>query len=85
MELQGMTSPWPFTAWGIDIMGEIRLTASNGHQYIIVAINYFSKWVKAESYTSVRLKQMTRFIEKNLICRYRLPHHIVTDHGVQFQ
>ena len=28
---------------------------------------------------------MARFIEKNLICIYGVPHHIVTDNGVQFQ
>ena len=53
MELQGMTSPWPFAAWGIDIIGEVRPKASNGHRYIVVAIDYFSKWVEAESFTTV--------------------------------
>ena len=77
-----MTSPWPFAVWEIDIIGEVRLKASNGHRYIIVAINYFSKWVKAKSYTIVGSKQMARFIEKNIICRYSLPHHVVTDNGV---
>ena len=43
MELQGMTSPWPFIVWGIDIIEEVRPKASNGHRYIIVAIDYFSK------------------------------------------
>ena len=28
---------------------------------------------------------MARFIEKNIICRYGLPHHVVTDNGVQFR
>ena len=85
MELQGMTSPWPFAVWGIDIIGEVRPKASNGHRYIIVAIDYFSKWMEAESYTTVGSRQMARFIEKNIICRYRLPHHMVTDNGVQFR
>ena len=51
----------------------------------MVAVDYFSKWVEAESYTSVGSKQMARFIERNIICRYGLPHHIVTENGVQFQ
>ena len=46
MQLQGMTSPWPFAVWGIEIIEEIILKASNGHRYIIVAIDYFSKWVE---------------------------------------
>ena len=43
MELQGLTSPWPFAAWGIDIIREIRPVASNRHRYIVVAVDYFSK------------------------------------------
>ena len=85
MELQGMTSPWSFVVWGIDIIGEVRPKASNGHRYIIVAIDYFFKWVEAESYTTVGLRQMERFIKKNIICMYRLPHHVVTDNGIQFR
>ena len=53
MELQGMTSPWPFIVWGIDIIGEVRPKASNGHRYIMVAIDYFSKWVKIVSYVTI--------------------------------
>ena len=79
MELQGMTSPWPFAVWGIDIIGEVRPKASNGHRYIIVAIDYFSKWVEAESYTIIGLRQMARFIETNIICRYRLTHQMISD------
>ena len=82
MELQGLTSPWPFAAWGIDIIGEIKLTALNKYQYIIVAVDYFSKWVEAELNTSVGSKQMARFIERIIIYRYGLPHHVVIDNGV---
>ena len=61
MELQGMTSPWPFAVWRIDIIGEVRPKASNSHRYIVVAIDYFSEWVEAESYTTVGSRQMARF------------------------
>ena len=85
MELQGMTSPWPFVVWGIDITGEVRPKASNGHRYIIVAIDYFSKWVEAESYATVGSRQMARFLEKNIIYRYGMPHPVITDNGIQFR
>ena len=58
--------------------------ASNGHKYIVVAIDYFSRWIEAESFSTLKAKQMGKFIEKNLICRYRVSHHIMTDNGVQF-
>ena len=62
----------------------MRPKAFNGHRYIIVAIDYFSKGVEAESYATVGSKQMARFIENNIIYRYGLPHQVITDNGVQF-
>ncbi|XP_050222430.1 uncharacterized protein LOC126672520 [Mercurialis annua] len=84
-ELHSLTSPWPFSAWGIDIIGKIHPTASNGHEFIVVAIDYFTRWVEAESYKILGAKQMAEFIETHLICRYGIPHHIVSDNGVRFQ
>ncbi|WCJ39594.1 hypothetical protein M5689_020572 [Euphorbia peplus] len=52
-ELHNLATPWSFAAWGIDMIGEIRPPASNGHRFIVVAIDYFSKWVEAESFTTV--------------------------------
>ncbi|XP_058775661.1 uncharacterized protein LOC131649933 [Vicia villosa] len=51
--LNVLTSPWPFAMWGIDMIGEIKPTASNGHRFILVAIDYFTKWVEAVSYANV--------------------------------
>ena len=42
-ELYSMTSPWPFSIWGIDVIGRIALKASNKHEYILVTIDYFTK------------------------------------------
>ena len=39
-ELHTFTSPWPFLVWGIDIIGKISPKFSNGHEYILVAIDY---------------------------------------------
>ena len=46
-----LTSPWPFSVWGIDAIRKVSLKSSNGHEYILVAIDYFTKWVEAASYT----------------------------------
>ncbi|XP_070019509.1 uncharacterized protein [Nicotiana sylvestris] len=45
-EFHSMSAPWPFVAWGMDVIGPIEPAASNGHRFILVAINYFTKWVK---------------------------------------
>ena len=46
-EFHALTSPWPFSIWGIDIIGKISPKSSSGHEYILVAIDYFTKWVEA--------------------------------------
>ena len=50
-----------------------------------MAIDHFLRWIELESFGTLKAKQMVKFIEKSLICRYGVPHHIVTDNGVQFQ
>lgn len=51
--LFNMTSPQPFNMQGLDVIGSIDPKASNGHRFILVAINYFIKWVKTSSYMHV--------------------------------
>ena len=82
--LNSFSSPWPFTAWGIDIIGEIRPNTSNEHKYVVVEIDYFSRWIKAKSFGTLKAKHMAKFIEKSLICSCEVPHHIMIDNGVQF-
>ncbi|XP_070017079.1 uncharacterized protein [Nicotiana sylvestris] len=45
-ELQTMSAPWPFVAWVMDIIGPVEPAASNGHGFILVAIDYFTKGKK---------------------------------------
>jgi len=54
--------------WGIDVIGAIEPKASNWHRFILVAIDYFTKWVKAASYSSVMRTVVVRFIKKEIIC-----------------
>lgn len=65
-ELNAMSSPWPFVAWGMDVIGPIESAASNGHRFILVAIDYFTKWVEAASYKSVTKKVVVDFVRNNL-------------------
>ncbi|GKV11286.1 hypothetical protein SLEP1_g22551 [Rubroshorea leprosula] len=79
--LHNMSAPWPFSMWGIDVIGEINPKASNGHQFILVAIDYFTKWVEAASYASVTKKVVTCFIKREIICRYRQLEAIITNNA----
>ena len=67
-ELHALTSPWPFSIWGIDIIGTISPKSSNGHEYILVAIDYFTKWGEAASYVILTTASMAKFIRSHIIC-----------------
>ena len=76
-----LAAPWPFSMWGIHVIGAIDPKASNGHRFILVSIDYFTKWVKAASYPSVTRSVVIKFIKKEIICRYGLPKKIINDNA----
>ncbi|XP_015086959.1 uncharacterized protein LOC107030068 [Solanum pennellii] len=80
-ELNAMSSPWLFLAFGMDIIGQIEPDSSNGHIFILVAIDYFKKLVEATSYMSVTKKVVDDFIRNNLICRFGVPESIIIENG----
>ncbi|XP_047256053.1 uncharacterized protein K02A2.6-like [Capsicum annuum] len=80
-ELYTMTAPWPFVAWEMDVIGLIELEALNGHRFILVAIDYFTKWAEAATFKSVTKKVVVDFIHSNIICRFGILKIIVTDNA----
>ena len=64
--------------WGIDM---IEPKASNAHRFILVAIDYFTKWVEAASYANVTKQVVVRFIKNQIICQYGVPSKIIIDNG----
>lgn len=67
--------------WDVDMIGMIEPKAYDGHHFILIAINYFMKWVEVVSYTNVMRRVVTQFIKKEIICRYGVPSKIITDNG----
>nr|KYP61424.1 Retrovirus-related Pol polyprotein from transposon 412 family [Cajanus cajan] len=65
----------------MDVIGPIEPKTSNGRFFILVAIDYFTKWVEAASYAHVTLNVVVKFIKRELICRYGVPSRIITDNG----
>jgi len=63
------------------VIGAIEPKASNKHHFILVAIDYFTKWVEAASYASVTRSVVIKFIKKEIICRYGMPRKIITNNA----
>jgi hypothetical protein len=74
---------WPFRGWGQDIIGEIHPESSKGHQFILVATDYFTKWTEA-----VPLRNMTHrevsFVQEHIIYWFGVPQTVTTDQGPSF-
>lgn len=49
----------------------------------LMATDYFNKWMKAEAYASIKDKDLTKFVWKNIVCRFKIPHAIVMDNELQ--
>ena len=79
-EITLMTSPWPFAVWGIDLVGSLP-TGKGGVKYVIVVVDYYTKWVEAEPMNTITLKKALDFVINNIVFRYGLPYKIVFDNG----
>ncbi|XP_059288698.1 uncharacterized protein LOC132042094 [Lycium ferocissimum] len=64
----------------MDVIGSIKPAASNGHRFILVAIDYFTKWVKATSHKLITKKVVANFV-RNIICQFGIPESIIIDNG----
>ena len=77
-----ITSPWPVTQWGIDIVDPLPIGKSQV-KFLLVAID-FTKWVKAEALATIMEARIQNFVWKNIICRFEIPLMIISDNGQQF-
>jgi len=53
-------------------------------KFIVVAIEYFTKWVEVESLTTIIAKKISKFVWKSIICRFGIPKELISDNGTQF-
>ena len=60
-------------------------TGRGGAKYAVVAVDYFTKWVEAESLVKITAKHITSFVNKFIVCRYGIPYKIISDNGTQFE
>ncbi|GJW73936.1 reverse transcriptase domain-containing protein [Tanacetum coccineum] len=81
--LTPITAPWPFYKWGIDIAGPFP-EGPGKVKFLIVAMDYFTKWIEAKAVATITGSQVNKFVWDNIVCRFGLPGEIVSDNGKQF-
>ena len=67
-----MTAPWPFAQWRLDIIGSFPI-AIRQLKFLVVSIDYFTKWVEVKALAIIIEKNVRNFIWRNIISKYRIP------------
>ena len=71
-----------FDVWGIDFMGPFISSFNN--LYILVAVDYVSKWVEATALPTNDSKVVLNFLKRNIFTRFGTPRAIISDEGSHF-
>ncbi|XP_050919355.1 uncharacterized protein LOC127136887 [Lathyrus oleraceus] len=72
-KLHTIIKPCPFRGWALDLIGEIIPHSSKGQRYILVGINYFTKWVEAVPLVNVDQETVIEFIQRQILYRFGIP------------
>ncbi|GJW96144.1 reverse transcriptase domain-containing protein [Tanacetum coccineum] len=79
-----ITSPWQFYKWGIDI-AEPFPEGPRKVKFLIVAMDYFIKWIEAKPVATITGNQIKKFVWDNIVYRFGLPGEIISDNEKQFR
>lgn len=82
-KIQQTTVKGPNEMLGIDIMGPLPRSPER-HEYLVVVVDYFTRWVEFSSLRSATAKTVARFLRKDIFTRWGTPDYILSDRGPQF-
>ena len=82
MPLQGILVVQLFDVWGMDFMGPFPV--SYGNIYILLAVDYVSKWVEAAACPRNDANTVVGFLQRNILSRFGTPRTIISDGGSHF-
>jgi transposase InsO family protein len=68
--------------WWLDIVGKFP-RAVGGHEYLMVAVDKFTKWMEVEPVWAITTHAAIKF-SKGIVCRFGVPRSIITDNSTQF-
>ncbi|GJY70120.1 reverse transcriptase domain-containing protein [Tanacetum coccineum] len=77
-------STWPFSHWGIDILGPLPVALGN-LKFLAITIEHSTKWVEAKPVTATNRRQVENFSWEHVICRFGVPEAITSKDDKQFR
>ena len=85
MPLRPIVVNGPFQQWGLDFIGEINPSSSGQYKSIIVATDYFTKWIEAVPTKNATHQVIMKFLYENIFIRFGFPVRLVTDNAPYFK
>ena len=82
LPMKGIIEVELFDVWGIDFMGPFPSSYNN--KYILLVVDYVSKWVEAISTPTNNAKVVLNFLIRNIFTRFATPQAIISDEGNHF-
>jgi hypothetical protein len=80
---QLITPTWPLQRWGMDIIGPLP-TAQSNFKFVVVAIEYFTKWIEARPLATITSTTIRKFFWQQIIYRFGVPRELTVNNGKQF-
>jgi hypothetical protein len=82
--LHPISKPWHFHGWRLDFIDQIHPSSFKGHQFVLVATDYFTKWIETVPLKNMTHKEVIEFITEHIIHRFGIPQTLTTDQGTSF-
>ncbi|XP_073153413.1 uncharacterized protein [Henckelia pumila] len=81
--MKAVVAACPFDQWGMDIVGPFPVSIGQ-RKFLLVAVDYFSKWVEVEPLAKIAENEVLNFLWKNIVCHFGIPRRLASDNGRQF-
>jgi hypothetical protein len=77
--LHPIIKSWPFNGWGLDFIGEVHPSFTKGHRFMLLATDYFTKWVEAVPLRNMTHQEVINFVMEHIIYRFGILQTLTTD------
>jgi hypothetical protein len=83
--LYPIIKPCPFRGLALGFIGQIHPTSSKGHQFVLVATDYFMKWTEAILLKNMTHREVIHFISEHNIHIFGIPQTLTMDQSLSFK
>jgi hypothetical protein len=82
--LHPIIKSWPFRSWALDFVGQIHIASCKCHRFVLVDMDYFTKWMEAVPLKNMTHREVIHFILEHIVHRFSIPQILTTDQGSSF-